>query len=76
MLEGMMRSALAAAGMTPEEVREKVDRIVQSAEQVANATIRIEQRLVRLERAAGLEPLKFSLEEMEGENDEHNPTSD
>jgi hypothetical protein len=76
MLEGMMRSALAAANMTPEEVRGKVDAIVKAAEQVSLATHRIEQRLIRLERAAGLEPLEFVQEEPEGETDEYSATGD
>ena len=66
MLEGMMRSALAAADMTPEEVKEKVDAVVSAAQFIAHTTARIEKRLIRLEENAGLEPLDF---ETEGEAD-------
>ena len=67
MLEGMMRSALAAANMTPEEVQEKVDAVVQASQFIAHTTARIEKRLIRLEEHAGLEPLDF---ETEGEPDD------
>lgn len=69
MLEGMMRSALAAANMTPEEVQEKVQAIVQASQHIAETTARIEQRLIRLEEHAGLEPLEFGAEQ-EGQDDD------
>jgi len=68
MFDGMMRSALAAAGMTPEDVQEKVEDIVTSCQRIAAASERIERRLVRLEKQAGLEPLDFSEQEEENEN--------
>ena len=71
MFDGLFRSALAAAGMTQEDVQDKVEAIVTAAQTIAQTVQRIEQRVIRLEQDAGLEPLEFDDETEGAENVRH-----